>query len=158
MLICCIVLYILVEKGWEFVLGYHCLMFTGTCVVLFMPVLGPTVKFVLGIHPWKSMFCKGKLLHYLMRWFEGSLDYWIHEIHSLFLCMLGPQFTLLTIIGMFITHCCPCFLVDAARVMWFEKMYVWLRFFERNFMYPAVLLCGLTSSAKTIVETNKFGL
>ena len=50
------------------------------------------------------------------------------------------------------------FITDAARVMWFEKMYVWLRFFERNFMYPAVMLCGLTRSAKTISEDPKFSL
>ena len=42
--------------------------------------------------------------------------------------------------------------------MWFEKMYMWLRFFERNFMYPAVFLCALTTSAKTIVDENKFGM
>ena len=54
--------------------------------------------------------------------------------------------------------CCSPYSADAAKVMWFEKMYVWLRFFERNFMYPAVMLCGLTSSAKTIVQEGKFGI
>ncbi|VDI15303.1 Hypothetical predicted protein [Mytilus galloprovincialis] len=40
-------------------------------------------------------------------------------------------------------------------IMWFEKMYVWMRFFERNVMYPVVFLCALTSSTPTIM--CKFG-
>ncbi|KAL5009342.1 hypothetical protein ScPMuIL_014923 [Solemya velum] len=42
-----------------------------------------------------------------------------------------------------------------AHIMWFEKFYVWLRFFERNVLYPVVFLCALTSSAPPIV--CKFG-
>ncbi|XP_074658604.1 pecanex-like protein 1 [Tubulanus polymorphus] len=45
---------------------------------------------------------------------------------------------------------------DPAKVMWFEKMYVWLRFLERNALYPVVFLCALTSSARPIVD--KFGM
>ncbi|XP_052105318.1 pecanex-like protein 1 isoform X2 [Mytilus californianus] len=40
-------------------------------------------------------------------------------------------------------------------IMWFEKMYVWMRFFERNVMYPVVFLCALTSSTPIIM--CKFG-
>ncbi|XP_048259849.1 pecanex-like protein 1 isoform X1 [Haliotis rufescens] len=40
---------------------------------------------------------------------------------------------------------------EPAKVMLFEKMYVWLRFFERNAMYPVVCLCALTTSAPYIV-------
>ncbi|XP_064621323.1 pecanex-like protein 1 isoform X3 [Lineus longissimus] len=45
---------------------------------------------------------------------------------------------------------------EPAKMMWFEKMYVWLRFFERNMMYPAVYLSALTSSAPKILD--KFGI
>ncbi|XP_064603904.1 pecanex-like protein 1 isoform X2 [Liolophura sinensis] len=45
---------------------------------------------------------------------------------------------------------------DPAKVMWFEKMYIWLRFLERNVLYTVVFLCAITSSAPQIV--NKFGL
>ncbi|KAK2158889.1 hypothetical protein LSH36_162g06020, partial [Paralvinella palmiformis] len=46
----------------------------------------------------------------------------------------------------------------APKVMWFEKLYTWLRFLERNLLYPALFLNGLTSSARTIITENKFGL
>lgn len=48
-----------------------------------------------------------------------------------------------------------CLLVGPAKVMWFEKMYVWLRFFERNVMMPVVFLCAITVSAPKI--NTKFG-
>ncbi|XP_013392762.1 pecanex-like protein 1 [Lingula anatina] len=44
---------------------------------------------------------------------------------------------------------------DAAKVMWFEKVYLWLRFIEKNFLYPTLFLSALTSSAPVVV--NKFG-
>ncbi|XP_060592528.1 pecanex-like protein 1 [Ruditapes philippinarum] len=43
----------------------------------------------------------------------------------------------------------------AAKIMWFEKLYIWLRFIERNGMYPVVVLCALTRSVPEIV--CKFG-
>ena len=49
-------------------------------------------------------------------------------------------------------------IADAARVMWFEKLYMWLRFFERNFLYPAVFLSAVTTSARQIIEADKFGV
>jgi len=39
--------------------------------------------------------------------------------------------------------------------MWFEKMYVWFRFVERNGMYPVVIICALTRSVPQIL--CKFG-
>ncbi|XP_056022403.1 pecanex-like protein 1 isoform X2 [Ostrea edulis] len=44
----------------------------------------------------------------------------------------------------------------APEIMWFEKMYVWLRFFERNILYPAIILCALTQSTTDII--CKFGV
>ncbi|KAL3873552.1 hypothetical protein ACJMK2_036651 [Sinanodonta woodiana] len=42
-----------------------------------------------------------------------------------------------------------------AKIMWFEKLYVWLRFIERNGMYPVIILCALTRSVPKIL--CKFG-
>ena len=47
---------------------------------------------------------------------------------------------------------------DMAHVMWFEKVYVWLRFFERTVMFPAVFLCAVTTSSATIIRGEKFSL
>ncbi|OWF38383.1 pecanex-like protein 1 [Mizuhopecten yessoensis] len=44
----------------------------------------------------------------------------------------------------------------APKIMLFERFYVWLRFFERNAMYPVVFLCALTRSTPQIV--CKFGI
>jgi hypothetical protein len=49
----------------------------------------------------------------------------------------------------------PTFTV-AARVMIFERLYVWLRFFESNFLLPTVFLCALTQSTRQIVVEKKF--
>ncbi|XP_062502263.1 pecanex-like protein 1 isoform X2 [Corticium candelabrum] len=43
----------------------------------------------------------------------------------------------------------------AAKLMWFERMESWLGFLERNVMYPAVFMSGLTSGFPSILE--KFG-
>ncbi|KAL4237244.1 hypothetical protein ACF0H5_001963 [Mactra antiquata] len=42
-----------------------------------------------------------------------------------------------------------------AVIMWFEKLYIWMRFVERNGMYPLIILCALTRSVPAIV--CKFG-
>ncbi|KAJ8308590.1 hypothetical protein KUTeg_013464 [Tegillarca granosa] len=47
-------------------------------------------------------------------------------------------------------------LFRAPKIMWFEKMYLWLRFLERNVIYPVVILCALTRSTPQIV--CKFGV
>lgn len=44
---------------------------------------------------------------------------------------------------------------EAARVMWFEKTYVYACFFERNVLYPLLFLSALTADASVI--TQKFG-
>uniref|UniRef100_T1IPX1 Pecanex-like protein n=1 Tax=Strigamia maritima TaxID=126957 RepID=T1IPX1_STRMM len=45
---------------------------------------------------------------------------------------------------------------DAAKIMWFEKLFIWLWFFERNIMYPLVFLSALTKDSPQIVK--KFGI
>ncbi|XP_071550449.1 uncharacterized protein pcx isoform X2 [Panulirus ornatus] len=45
---------------------------------------------------------------------------------------------------------------DAAKIMWFEKVYVWLCILEKNIIYPVLFLCALTKDAPTLVE--RFGL
>ncbi|XP_043554078.1 pecanex-like protein 1 isoform X4 [Chiloscyllium plagiosum] len=44
---------------------------------------------------------------------------------------------------------------NAAHVMWFEKMYVWLLFVEKNIIYPLIVLNELSSSAKMIASPKK---
>jgi hypothetical protein len=44
---------------------------------------------------------------------------------------------------------------NPVKIMWFEKIYVYLCFFERNILYPVVFLGGLTESSAKI--SAKFG-
>ncbi|XP_021944333.1 pecanex-like protein 1 isoform X3 [Folsomia candida] len=46
---------------------------------------------------------------------------------------------------------------DAARLMWFEKIFMWLCFFEKNVVYPLLFTSALTESAK-IISNDKFGV
>ncbi|KAK7081632.1 hypothetical protein SK128_019025 [Halocaridina rubra] len=45
---------------------------------------------------------------------------------------------------------------DAAKIMWFEKIYVWLCIIEKNVVYPILFLCALTKDAPKL--TKKFGV
>lgn len=45
---------------------------------------------------------------------------------------------------------------DAAKVMWFESLYVCLCFLERNILYPLTFVSALTSDSMLIVQ--KFGI
>ncbi|ODM97119.1 Pecanex-like protein 1 [Orchesella cincta] len=47
---------------------------------------------------------------------------------------------------------------DAARLMWFEKLFVWLCFFERNIVYPLLWISALTQDSTKLVAEDKFGL
>lgn len=46
-------------------------------------------------------------------------------------------------------------LLDAATMMWFEKLHVWLLFVEKNIIYPLIVLNELSSSAETIASPKK---
>ncbi|XP_069973130.1 pecanex-like protein 1 isoform X2 [Penaeus vannamei] len=43
---------------------------------------------------------------------------------------------------------------DAAKIMWFEKVYVWLCIIEKNIVYPVLFLCALTKDAPTLIENH----
>lgn len=45
---------------------------------------------------------------------------------------------------------------DAAKIMWFENVYVCLTFFERNVLLPLVFISALTSESAAVV--HKFGV
>ncbi|XP_066985160.1 pecanex-like protein 1 isoform X3 [Macrobrachium rosenbergii] len=45
---------------------------------------------------------------------------------------------------------------DAAKIMWFEKVYVYMCILEKNVVYPVLFLCALTKDAPKL--TKKFGL
>ncbi|XP_061854877.1 pecanex-like protein 1 isoform X7 [Colius striatus] len=44
---------------------------------------------------------------------------------------------------------------NAAHVMWFEKLHIWLLFVEKNVIYPLIVLNELSSSAKNIASPKK---
>uniref|UniRef100_A0A8C3TRD8 Pecanex-like protein n=1 Tax=Catharus ustulatus TaxID=91951 RepID=A0A8C3TRD8_CATUS len=44
---------------------------------------------------------------------------------------------------------------NAAHVMWFEKLHIWLLFIEKNVIYPLIVLNELSSSAKNIASPKK---
>ncbi|XP_054986010.1 pecanex-like protein 1 isoform X5 [Sorex araneus] len=44
---------------------------------------------------------------------------------------------------------------NAATMMWFEKLHVWLLFLEKNVIYPLVVLNELSNSAETIASPKK---
>uniref|UniRef100_A0A8V0XRI6 Pecanex-like protein n=1 Tax=Gallus gallus TaxID=9031 RepID=A0A8V0XRI6_CHICK len=46
---------------------------------------------------------------------------------------------------------------DAAHLMWFERLYVWLQCFEKYFLYPAIILNALTIDAFSISKYKKLG-
>ncbi|XP_029937990.1 pecanex-like protein 1 isoform X5 [Myripristis murdjan] len=46
---------------------------------------------------------------------------------------------------------------DAAHVMWFEKLHVWLLFVEKNVLYSLVILNELSGSARELASPKKLG-
>ncbi|NWJ08931.1 PCX2 protein, partial [Crypturellus undulatus] len=46
---------------------------------------------------------------------------------------------------------------DAAHLMWFERLYVWLQCFEKYILYPAIILNALTIDAFSISKYRKLG-
>ncbi|NXO00180.1 PCX2 protein, partial [Rhinopomastus cyanomelas] len=46
---------------------------------------------------------------------------------------------------------------DAAHLMWFERLYVWLQCFEKYILYPAIILNALTIDAFAISKYKKLG-
>ncbi|KFP06496.1 Pecanex-like 2 [Calypte anna] len=46
---------------------------------------------------------------------------------------------------------------DAAHLMWFERLYVWLQCFEKYILYPAIILNALTIDAFSISKYKKLG-
>uniref|UniRef100_A0A8D1E2D4 Pecanex-like protein n=1 Tax=Sus scrofa TaxID=9823 RepID=A0A8D1E2D4_PIG len=44
---------------------------------------------------------------------------------------------------------------NAATMMWFEKLHVWLLFVEKNIIYPLIVLNELSNSAETIASPKK---
>ncbi|KAK1190442.1 PCX2 protein, partial [Pygoscelis papua] len=47
---------------------------------------------------------------------------------------------------------------DAAHLMWFERLYVWLQCFEKYILYPAIILNALTIDAFSISKYKKLGI
>lgn len=45
---------------------------------------------------------------------------------------------------------------DAAHVMWFEKLHLWLLFMQKNVLYPLVILNELSGSARELASPKRF--
>ena len=43
-----------------------------------------------------------------------------------------------------------------AKAMWYEKVYLWVKFVERNILYPLLFLAAINDSVPVI--KNKFGV
>ncbi|XP_023722503.1 pecanex-like protein 1 isoform X5 [Cryptotermes secundus] len=109
-----------------FVFGIHC----STVFVALQPELNPVLWAVVGF--------LGFILHYVFPQLRKQLPW---------LCLARPVFR---------SHEHSQFEVrDAAKVMWFEKVYVCLCFLERNILYPVLFLGALTSDSPKVVQ--KFG-
>ncbi|XP_066281752.1 pecanex-like protein 1 isoform X2 [Branchiostoma lanceolatum] len=76
----------------------------------------------------------GVVTHYIMPQFRKQLP-WLCFAHPLLKTHEYHQFEVR----------------DCARVMWFEKLYVWMRFVERNIVYPLLFLSTLTKDAPEVV-------
>ncbi|KAM4694247.1 pecanex-like protein 2 [Discoglossus pictus] len=49
-------------------------------------------------------------------------------------------------------------ILDAAQLMWFEKLYVCLLCFEKYILYPSIILHAVTVDAFTISKNKRFGI
>jgi len=105
-----------------FVFGIHC----STVFTTLQPHLNYTL--------WGVATCLGFVIHYIMPHLRKQLPW---------LCLARPVFRSYEF-NQFETK-------EAARIMWFERMYVYLCFFERNLVYPAVILGAVTADAPRIV-------
>lgn len=78
------------------------------------------------------------------------LHYFVPQMrkHLPFLCVAQPVFKQ-NEFGQFEAR-------KAAKVMWFEKMYVCMCFFEKNILYPLLFLSALTENSTVIAQ--KFGV
>ena len=45
---------------------------------------------------------------------------------------------------------------QAAKVMWFERMYIWMKFFEKSFVYPMIFLSALSMDVDTFKSMPPF--
>lgn len=61
-----------------------------------------------------------------------------------FMCDFPPDFT-----SVFF------FFSDAAHVMWFEKLHLWLLFMQKNVLYPLVILNELSGSARELASPKR---
>lgn len=109
----------------------------------------------------------GLLTHYLLPQVRKQLP-WYCFSHPLLKTKEYYQFEVRgkEIVGLFCCLFCVSFLLclllnhlsllsDAAHVMWFEKLHVWLLFVEKNVLYPLVILNELSGSARELASPKR---
>nr|XP_006812532.1 PREDICTED: pecanex-like protein 1-like [Saccoglossus kowalevskii] len=97
-------------------------------------VLQPTLSYILYI----LAGVVGVVFHYFIPQMRKQLP-WLCVAHPV---MKNDEYT-------------PFEVSDAAKVMWFEKVHVWICFIERNIIHPLVFMSALTTSSPEI--SIKFG-
>ncbi|XP_050441269.1 pecanex-like protein 1 isoform X2 [Adelges cooleyi] len=88
---------------------------------------------------WCTTFSVGFLLHYIIPQLRKQLP-WLCVAHPILKPSEYNQYEV----------------KQLAKIMWFEKVYVYLCFFERNVLYPLMFIGCLTSDSPKVV--NKLGL
>ncbi|GFS47731.1 pecanex-like protein 1 [Trichonephila clavipes] len=102
-----------------------------TVFTVFQPYLQTVIQIVVTI--W------GFLLHYIIPQMKKQLP-WLCCSHPLLKAHEYGQFEAL----------------EAAKIMWFEKVQVWLWFIEKNALYPLLFLSALTTDSSIVIRT--FGI
>lgn len=110
-----------------FVFGIHC--------STVFSALQPQLNHIL----WLITICLGILLHYVFPHLRKQLP-WLCISRPVLKANEYSQFEVRS----------------QAKIMWFEKLHVYLCFFERNIVYPILFIASITYDAPLIV--NKFGL
>ncbi|KAI5694056.1 hypothetical protein M8J75_010034 [Diaphorina citri] len=110
-----------------FVFGIHC----STVFSALQPQLNPIL--------WLITISLGILLHYIFPHLRKQLP-WLCISRPVLKANEYSQFEVRS----------------QAKIMWFEKMFVYLCFLERNIVYPVLFIASITYDAPLIV--NKFGL
>ncbi|XP_035223294.1 pecanex-like protein 1 isoform X2 [Stegodyphus dumicola] len=98
-------------------------------------VLQPYLQMVIHV----AVTIWGFLLHYIIPQMKKQLP-WLCCAHPILKAHEFDQFEVL----------------EAAKIMWFEKVQVWLWFVEKNALYPLLFLSALTTDSPSIIKN--FGL
>ncbi|KAF7253650.1 Pecanex-like protein 2 [Varanus komodoensis] len=108
--------------------------------------LGPFLSLVLFTLAWTVGF----VTHYILPQLRKHHP-WMWIAHPI---LKNKEYQKREITG-FLTKWCSLKISDAAQLMWFERLYVWLQCFEKYILYPAIILNALTNDAFSISKDKR---